>query len=118
MESSVNKSKHISDDELELIVFAAPSAIHGTGLFSKHDIREGEYIGTFHGTEVYEDGDHVLWIEIDEETGDQMGIEGENLLRFLNHDSPANVEFDGLDLYAIADISSGDEITLDYGDDL
>ena len=37
----------------------------------------------------------------------------ENLLRYLNYDSPANAEFFGQDLYARMYIPSGVEVTLD-----
>ncbi len=106
--------KRINDQELQLLVFAAPSDIHGTGLFSKQYISDGEYIGTFHGPEVQEDGEHVLWIESEKQSSGYIGIRGENLLRYLNHASPGNAEFDGLDLYASDDIHSGTEITFDY----
>ncbi len=108
------KSKRISDDELKLLVSAMPSNIHGTGLFSRRDIAQGEYIGTFHGPEVKVDGEHVLWVEAESATSKYIGMRGENLLRYLNHDSPGNAEFDGLDLFARVDIASDEEITLDY----
>ncbi|MCP3669523.1 MAG: SET domain-containing protein [Gammaproteobacteria bacterium] len=104
----------MSDDELKLLVSALPSNIHGTGLFSRRDIAQGEYIGTFHGSEVKVDGEHVLWVEVESAASKYIGICGENLLRYLNHDSPGNAEFSGQDLFARVDIASGEEITLDY----
>ncbi len=41
---------------------------------------------------------------------------GRNLLRYQNHASPCNAEFDGFDPYARTEISRDDEITIDYGD--
>jgi uncharacterized protein len=115
----MNKNRRIKDDDLKRLVVALPSDIHGTGLFSRRDISEGEYIGTFHGPEVKEDGNHVLWVESEQVESEQVeseytGIRGENLLRFLNHDSPGNAAFYGHDLYASDDIATGSEITLDY----
>jgi len=106
--------QRIDDNELEQFVVAASSEIHGTGLFSACIIHAGEYIGTFHGPEVDEDGEHVLWVEDAAVDCGYVGIQGENLLRYLNHDSPGNAEFLGLELYARIDIPSGEEITLDY----
>lgn len=110
----MSKIIRIEDDELTHLVFASSSDIHGIGLFSKRDIPKGEYIGTFHGPEVKEDDDHVLWIEDENAISGYVGICGENLLRYLNYDSPANAEFFGQDLYARMHIPSGVEITLDY----
>ena len=39
------------------------------------------------------------------------------MLRYLNHCSKPNAEFDGPDLYAISDIKPGEEITFDYGEE-
>jgi len=110
----VSDTKRIEDQDLKQLVFSAPSEIHGTGLFSRRDISDGEYIGTFHGPEVEEDGEHVLWVEIENMASGYIGIRGENLLRYLNHDSPGNAVFYGQDLYASAEIQSGAEITLNY----
>ncbi len=107
-------NKRIDDHELEQLVVAATSDIHGTGLFSARFIHAGEYIGSFHGPIVEEDGEHVLWIEDTAADCGYIGIQGKNLLRYLNHDSSGNVEFFGLELYARIDIPSGEEITLDY----
>ena len=111
---NVSDTKRIEDQELKQLVFAAPSEIHGTGLFSRRNISDREYIGTFHGPEVEEDGEHVLWVETENTASGYIGISGENLLRYLNHDSPGNAVFYGLDLYANDEIQSGAEITLDY----
>ncbi len=113
----MGKTKRRTDTALKHVVVALPSDIHGTGLFSRRNIAQGEYIGTFHGSEVEEDGEHVLWIEVESSSSEYVGIRGENLLRYLNHDSPGNAEFDGQDLHARVDIMSGDEITFDYEGD-
>lgn len=61
---------------------------------------------------------HVLWVEAD--AGDEeewVGYDGNNELRFLNHDKQPNGEMDGLDLYAARPIRAGEEITIDYGEE-
>ncbi len=105
----------IADHELEDTVYSGPSEIHGTGLFARRAIEEGEYIGTFHGTKVTDNGDHVLWVYESDDDAEPVGHNGENLLRFLNHSDDYNAEFDGLDLYALRDIAQDEELTFDYG---
>lgn len=102
------------DHELQALVCAGDSSIHGRGLFANCDIASGSYIGTFHGPETEDDGDHVLWVYEHGDGAVPVGRRGENLLRFLNHAAPCNAEFDGFDLYACADIRRGEEITIDY----
>lgn len=61
---------------------------------------------------------HVLWVEADVDSGeDWIGYDGNNELRFLNHAKQPNGEMDGLDLYAGRDITAGEEITIDYGEE-
>lgn len=38
------------------LVFKAPSTIHGTGLFAKVDINEGQQIGSYEGPTAKRDG--------------------------------------------------------------
>jgi SET domain-containing protein len=45
------------------------------------------------------------------------GYRGRGHLRFLNHANCPNSEFYGLDLYALRAICSGEEVTIDYGDE-
>lgn len=101
-------------DALSHRVYAAPSPIHGQGCFARIGFAVGDFIGTFAGVEVDEDGTHVLWL-YDDETGVLVGRRGDNLLRWLNHRDQPNAEFDGFDLYACQPISIDDEITIDYG---
>jgi len=90
------------------------SPIHGKGVFAIKRIRSEAYIGTFEGLETTRDGTHVLWV-IDDD-GCEVGIEGRNVLRFLNHSKRPNAEFRGADLHAIRNIQPGHEITFDYGE--
>jgi len=92
------------------------SPIHGRGLFATERIRKGERIGRYEGPIAEQDGDHVLWI-YDEDEEREYGIDGRNELRFVNHSSVPNANFDGDVLQALRTIRPGDEITHDYGDD-
>lgn len=96
------------------LVFVAQSPIHGLGLFAAAELQAGQLIGVYEGPEVTEDGTHVLWIEGD--TGDiWTGYDGNNEMRFMNHSKTPNAEMDGLNCYALRQISPGTEITIDYG---
>ncbi|MCM8854349.1 MAG: SET domain-containing protein-lysine N-methyltransferase [Candidatus Thiodiazotropha sp.] len=95
------------------IVYRAPSHIHGSGLFAKTSIGEGDFIGTYEGPTAKRDGTYVLWVF--EEKKEPVGRSGRNLLRYLNHQDEGNAEFDGFDLYALQDIEPHEEITFDYG---
>ena len=90
------------------------SPIHGKGVFAKESIGEGTVIGVYEGPEVERDGAYVLWVECDD--GSFYGIEGRNELRYLNHSSSPNADFDDEELSAVRAIAPGDEITLHYGD--
>ncbi|MEJ8567110.1 SET domain-containing protein [Elongatibacter sediminis] len=98
-----------SSDHLQV----GPSAIHGSGLFAAEPLTEGVLIGTYDGPAVDEDGMHVLWVE--EEPDHWVGYDGRNCLRYMNHSATPNAEMDGRECYALRDIDSGEEITIDYG---
>lgn len=95
-------------------VAARKSPIHGKGVFAKCRLRDDQYIGTFEGRETETDGTYVLWLV--EEDGTEVGIEGRNDLRFLNHSRKPNAELRELDLYAIRNIQPGAEIYINYGE--
>jgi SET domain-containing protein len=90
------------------------SLIQGRGVFAAQRFRPGAPIGTFEGRPTRTDGTYVLWLVDDD--GSQTGIRGSNELRFLNHSSNPNAEFEGLELVALRNIQPGCEITLDYGE--
>ena len=96
-------------------VFVDKSFIHGKGTFAKVGIAEGTHIGNYKGPTAKRDGRYVLWV--DEGNGDWVGVSGKNRLRYLNHSSSPNAEFDGVELYALRDIEAGEEITFDYGEE-
>jgi hypothetical protein len=110
----MSAEKRPSAHRLKAVVYAGDSAIHGAGICALRDIEEGEYIGTFAGPETPSDGAYVVWVcESDGETK-PVGRCGRNPLRYLNHASPNNAQFDGFDLYATGSISCDVEITIDY----
>jgi SET domain-containing protein len=96
------------------LVYVARSPIHGRGLFAATGLPAGGIIGNYEGSVVKEDGVYVLWVE-DRPGGEWIGYDGSNELRFMNHADRPNAEMDGLICYALEDISTGDEITIDYG---
>jgi SET domain-containing protein len=100
---------------MEEMTFVDESPIHGKGLFARVDIPEGTYLGDYEGPIATEDGTYVLWI-YDDETGEEYGIDGQNALRYLNHDAQPNAEFDGEKLYTQATIPAGSEIFIHYGE--
>jgi len=91
------------------------SSIHGRGAFAVVDIPAGVKIGRYEGDRTDTNGAYVLWVTF--EDGTETGIKGRNELRFVNHCSRPNCEFDGQDLYALQKIDAGSELTLHYGDE-
>ncbi|MBK1631411.1 hypothetical protein CKO31_11790 [Thiohalocapsa halophila] len=102
----------IAADRLRQRVRRAPSAIHGQGCFARVHFAAGDYIGTYAGPPARRNGTYVLWVSADGEHW--QGRSGRNLLRWLNHSATPNAAFDGFDLYALAAIVPGEEITFDY----
>jgi len=86
------------------------SPIHGKGLFAAESIPKNTLIGKYEGMFTREDGMHVLWID------EEFGIDGQNVLRYVNHDSDANADFEEEELWSKRRIAKGEEITHDYGD--
>jgi SET domain-containing protein len=93
---------------------ARTSPIHGRGLFAVRRLRKDAYIGRFEGVETERDGMHVLWVTNDD--GSEIGVEGRNPLRYLNHSSKPNAEFRGDALHALRNVQPGQEITIHYGE--
>lgn len=102
-----------SRDTLRLAVKKSP--IHGKGLFAASLIRKGALIGVYKGPRSRQIGDHVLWVE--DEEGQEYGIDGKNRLRYVNHAVKPNACFYGEELYALRSIKAGEEITHHYGDE-
>lgn len=110
MKSPVNNPADVVFD-----VYVTQSRIHGHGLFAGSQIPEGAYIGFYEGEETTENGDHVLWVEQDNDD-EWLGYDGTNRLRFLNHSRSPNCELDGQELYAARQIQVDEELTIDYGE--
>lgn len=104
-----------SNNQLRKRLYVDKSPIHGRGLFARERLSRGDYLGTYDGPRVKRNGMHVLWVE--DAPGKWIGRDGRNMLRYLNHSSKPNVEFDGFDLYARRAIRPGEELMFDYGED-
>ena len=94
---------------------ARRSPIHGKGCFATRAISAEEYIGEYTGRPTAAAGTYVLWVEGDD--GEFHGIDGDGVLRWLNHSADPNVEFDGPQLFALRDIEAGEELTFHYGEE-
>lgn len=89
------------------------SKLHGSGLFSKKDIKKDTVIGTLQGATVTEDGPHVLWMN-----DGQDKFKVENQLKYINHSKQPNVAYyDDFTVVALCDITAGVELLHNYGED-
>jgi SET domain-containing protein len=110
--------KRLFNRELKKWVYSSRSQRHGTGLFANKDITEGQYIGTYHGPTAKRNGTYVLWVYDPDDENDCIGISGQNLLRYLNHDKAnPNTEFESADLFALRDIKKDEELCFNYGEE-
>jgi uncharacterized protein len=91
------------------------SPIHGRGLFATRKFAPGEVVGLYEGEISSKDGAYVLWVI--QEDGTELGIEGRNALRFVNHSPTPNCAFLGEELAAIEPIEPGQELTCHYGEE-
>ena len=96
-------------------LYVEDSEIHGKGLFARTTIKAGTYLGDYEGPETTDNGMHVLWTE--DENGEWIGRDGQNCLRYLNHNTNPCAEFDGYELYSVIEIEEHQEITIDYGEE-
>lgn len=110
----MGSEKRIKNQELREWVYSSESGIHGTGLFAAKRIKKGEYIGTYWGPTAKRNGMYVLWVYDEDDEENAVGRSGRNLLRYLNHDRPGNVEFDSYDLFARKNIDQDEELCFDY----
>ncbi len=99
--------------------YVAESPIHGNGLFAAAPIAKDAYVGFYEGDETMENGVYVLWVKQgvdDNGEDDWLGFDGTGEMRFLNHSTQPNCEFDGQELYSVKNIDVDDELTFDYGE--
>jgi len=107
--------------------FVAPSAIHGNGVFSSEDVPEGDVVWRFHPPldQVLLESDVAAlpqsakdYIEMYAyhclDLGGALVLSGDHA-RFLNHSDDPNTEERRFLSIARRSISSGEEITCDYG---
>ena len=105
----------LSDEQLQQLYYVKQSSIHGSGLFTREKFKQGDYMGEYDGPVVSENDSHVLWVEENDEAW--IGRDGKNLLRYINHSMKPHAEFIGFELFALCDIASDEEITIDYGEE-
>jgi len=114
------------------------STIHGSGVYAAKDIPEGERVIQYVGEYIdKEDSEARAWEQFakHEEQGDaavyiftlndQWDIDGNvpwNTARLINHSCDPNCEAwteeDEIVIYALRDISKGEELAFDYGFDI
>jgi SET domain-containing protein len=88
-------------------LFIAKSKIHGKGVFTVINVKEGEFFGSFEGHEVPQHSKHSL-------TLNGSIIEPTGTLKFLNHSCAPNAYFIGANLVANRKIKANEEITISY----
>lgn len=116
MDADLDEEEFIVDDhELKKRLYVQESKIHGQGVFARCPFETEDYLGNYHGPITHENDVYVLWVEDDQNRW--YGIDGKNLLRYLNHSATPNTEFDGDELYALRPIQPDEEITFDYGEE-
>lgn len=101
------------------------SSVHGMGLFSTIEHKEGQIITIISGELINgeecvkrEDEGNVYIFYKDED--EYIDASSHAQLRYLNHSCDYNCDIDeddngNLILFAVADIQSGEELTIDYG---
>lgn len=105
-------------------IFVKESLIHGTGLFTSVDIKEGTPVMLIQGEVITEDecvlredkgNVYIFWNE-----KNYIDTFDTEKIKYINHNCDYNCEVaDGSDDYLILvaarDIFSGEELTIDYG---
>ncbi|MBS0307553.1 MAG: SET domain-containing protein-lysine N-methyltransferase [Proteobacteria bacterium] len=104
------------------------SAIHGKGVFAKHDIAAGKRIAEYKGERINNDeaterhnrqeGHHTFFFSLEDGRVIDGGSGGSNA-RWINHGCAPNCEAREEDgrvfIHALRDIASGEELCYDYG---
>ena len=102
------------------------SSVHGKGLFSAIEYKRGDILTIIHGELINADEcvrredeeDNVYIFYKDEDA--YVDAANQTQLRYLNHSCDYNCDIDedengNLVLFAVTDISAGEELTIDYG---
>lgn len=122
MSFAILASMQITDDSRFMIQKTMPGVGHG--LFAVYDIPEGDFILEYTGEKVPtaiadKTGSRYLFVVDNAWTVD--GQVPENIAGYVNHacepNTEASIEDDRIMIYAARDIESGEEITIDYGDE-
>lgn len=120
---AIIEKMQITEDSRFMIRKAVMPGV-GQGLFAVYDIAAGAFILEYTGEKLptptaEQTGSRYLFVVDDEWTVD--GAVPENTAGYINHACYPNVEAvieDGsIMIYALRDIQSGEEITIDYGDE-
>lgn len=113
--------------ETEWLLFR-PSAIHGLGAFARKDIPAGARVIEYTGEKVGKDeslrrceGNNEYIFSLDQVHDIDGNVES-NPARFINHSCAPNVEArveaGQIWIFAMRDITAGEEVTFNYGFDL
>jgi SET domain-containing protein len=96
----------------------------GRGLFAGTDIAKGAFVAEYTGTKVSSKAADAMKSRYLFEIDDQWTIDAEHgggVARYINHSCEPNTEAeieDGhINIYAVKNISNGEEVTIDYGDE-
>ncbi|CAA0105834.1 Uncharacterised protein [Zhongshania aliphaticivorans] len=88
------------------------SEIHGKGLFARQDIAQGALLGICATRAVNEAGLHTLTMS------DGSLVDVTCSLKYINHHKSLNViYYDDFSVVALRNISAGEELLHDYGDE-
>jgi uncharacterized protein len=127
----LNISKNLGDNLIKYEIdygdslFTKISSIHGTGLYTSTDFKEGDLITKITGDVI--DAEECVKREEEDNVyifynGDDCYIDTakDEKIRHLNHNCNCNCEIEDGDenhllLIASRDISAGEELTIDYG---
>lgn len=87
------------------------SKIHGKGLFTSVDLRQGTLLGYCNAVPVTDISPYTLWV------GDEL-YDVTCRLKYINHAADPNViYYDDLSVFTLRDIKAGEELTHHYGDE-
>ncbi len=119
------RKKKVRIDNFVIWLYTRQSNIDNIGLFTESNIKKGQRI-YFNATEITE-ATYLLLNktlpgkekEMFLTTDDKFYDLRDSLLRFMNHSENQNIDWEnGLNIYALREIQSGEELTINYGWDI